>query len=37
MSSLLLTIIFTAVSIVVLILCAIYGEKTCHKINNKEL
>jgi|LGOV01.1.fsa_nt_gb high-affinity K+ transport system ATPase subunit B len=37
MSSLLSTIIFTAVSIIVLIVCAIYGERTWHKINNKEL
>lgn len=37
MSSIFATIVFTVASIVVLIVCAIYGEKTWHKIHNKEL
>ena len=37
MSSIAATIIFTLISIVVLIACVIYGEKTWHKIHNKEL
>jgi ABC-type glycerol-3-phosphate transport system permease component len=37
MSDVFYTVVFTVVSIVVLIICAYYGEKTRHKIKNNEL